>query len=134
MRRRRRSTMSARAPAGRARTNIGTDVATCTMDTRNGSGLSPVISQPAAAFCIQTPTLDTTVAIQSTEKVAWRKGASVDASAAGFIFSLIEGVSGPGIAISSAGSVALRLSQVQPRHQKKGPDQTEALEKAVHDR
>ena len=37
MRRRRRSTMSASAPAGSARTNIGTDVATCTRE-QEGSG------------------------------------------------------------------------------------------------
>src|SRR5258706_8097913 len=119
MRRRRRSTMSASAPAGSARANIGTDVATCTRETRNGSDVSPVISQPAAAFCIQTPTLATTVAIHSTVKVAYRKGASVDPSAAGFIVSLVEGVSGPAITTHPPGSVALHLAQVQRCHQKK---------------
>src|SRR5436309_9861878 len=105
MRRRRRSTMSASAPAGSARANIGTDVATCTRETRKGSGVSPVISQPAAAFCIQTPTLATTVAVHSTVKVAYRNGSSVDPSAAGFIVSLDERVSGPAIA-THLGNVA----------------------------
>ena len=64
--RRRLSMMSARAPAGRPSRNIGRLVATCTSDTISGSGSSPVISQPAAAFCIQVPMLETTVATQIT--------------------------------------------------------------------
>ena len=49
----------------------------------NGSGSRLVISQPAAAFCIQVPILATTVAIQSTVKVGWRNGLSDEASPGG---------------------------------------------------
>jgi hypothetical protein len=64
----RRSMISANAPAGRTNKNIGSEVATCTRATIKGSGLSPVISHPAAAFCIQVPMFETTVAIQRTVK------------------------------------------------------------------
>jgi hypothetical protein len=33
-----------------------------------------VISHPAAAFCIQLPMLERTVAAQSTVKIVWRNG------------------------------------------------------------
>ena len=74
MRNLRLSTMSARAPAGRANRNIGNVVATCTIETMNGSGLSVVMSQPDAALYIQLPMFANTVAVQSTENVAWRNG------------------------------------------------------------
>jgi hypothetical protein len=64
----RRSTVSASAPAGNANRNIGSDVATCTIDTMNGSGLRLVMSHPEAALYIQLPTLETTVAVQRTAK------------------------------------------------------------------
>ena len=70
IRRRRRSTMSAIAPAGRLNRNMGKVVAAWTSATSNGSGRRLVISHAAAAFCIQLPTLETTVAAQSTEKIA----------------------------------------------------------------
>ena len=60
--------MSASAPAGKANKNMGNVVATWTIDTMNGSGLRLVISQPDAALYIQLPTLETTVAVQSTAK------------------------------------------------------------------
>jgi hypothetical protein len=96
-----------------------------------GPGVSPVISQPAAAFCIQTPTLATTVAIHSTVKVAYRKGASVDPSAAGFIVPLVEGVSEPAIATHPPAVSRSGPAQVQSRHPKKASDQAKMLEKAV---
>jgi len=68
IRNRRRSTMSASAPAGMANRNIGNDVATCTIATMNGSGLRLVISHPDAALYIQLPIFETTVAVQSTAK------------------------------------------------------------------
>ena len=70
MRNFRLSTMSARAPAGSANRNIGKVVATCTIDTMNGSGLRLVISQPDAALYIQLPMLAMTVAVHSTENAA----------------------------------------------------------------
>jgi hypothetical protein len=74
MRNLRLSTMSAKAPAGSANKNIGKVVATCTIDTMSGSGLRLVISHPEAALYIQLPMLAMTVAVQSTENVAWRNG------------------------------------------------------------
>ena len=55
--------------AAMARAYSGCEVATWTSETMNGSESRPVISQPAAAFCIQVPIFETTVASQSTVKV-----------------------------------------------------------------
>ena len=54
-RNRRRSTMSARAPAGRITRNTGNAAAACTSPTMNGFMVICVISQPAPTFCIQVP-------------------------------------------------------------------------------
>src|ERR1700751_3898611 len=80
IRRRRRSTMSANAPAGRLNRNMGKVVAAWTRATSNGSGRRLVISHAAAAFCIQLPMLETTVAVQSTAKIAWRNGLHAEPS------------------------------------------------------
>src|SRR5712691_9717062 len=56
------------------------------------------MSQPAAAFCIHTPTLETTVASHSTVKAGWRKADSVEPSAAGFALSLLAKARGAAIA------------------------------------
>src|SRR5262245_24245643 len=70
----RRSMISATAPAGIARRNIGNEAATCTSATMNGSGLRSVINQPAAVLYIHPPMFDTTVAIHSAVKLPYRKG------------------------------------------------------------
>jgi len=70
--------MSAIAPAGSANKNIGKVAANCTIDTTKGSGSSVVMSQPAAALCIHTPTLETTVAIHSTVNARWRNGVQAE--------------------------------------------------------
>src|SRR5579863_1876669 len=75
--------MSASAPAGNARTNIGRLLMTCTRDTASGSGLRLVMSQPEAAEDTHPPTLETMVAAQMTRKVGWRKGLQEDMRAAG---------------------------------------------------
>src|SRR3954454_4265232 len=80
---RRRSTISASAPPARANRNIGSVLAVCTSATTSGSGLSEVISQPAAAVCIQLPTLETTVATHSTVKVGKPNGLSAPGSSDG---------------------------------------------------
>src|SRR5215470_1280662 len=72
--RRRRSRMSASAPAGSPRRKIGSVVATWTRATVSGSGSRPVISQPAAAFCSQVPMLETTVATHRMAKTLCRNG------------------------------------------------------------
>jgi hypothetical protein len=69
---RRRSTISASAPAGKANRNIGKLVATCTMETMMGSGLRLAINQPEAALYIHDPMLEARVAIQTTVNVLWR--------------------------------------------------------------
>jgi hypothetical protein len=69
---RRRSTISASAPAGKANRNIGKLVATCTMETMTGSGLRLAINQPEPALYIHDPMLDARVAIQTTVNVLWR--------------------------------------------------------------
>ena len=71
---RRRSTVSASAPAGSASRKVGTIVAACTRLTLNASGESDVISQPAPVFCIQVPSAVTTFAHHSRRKFAWRSG------------------------------------------------------------
>src|ERR1700752_716941 len=71
IRKRRLSTISASAPAGRANRNIGRLLATWTRETVSGSGLRLVISQPDAAFYIQVPTFATTVATHTTTNVRW---------------------------------------------------------------
>src|SRR5271169_1133222 len=83
IKRRRRSTMSASAPAGIANRNIGRLLATCTMETMNGSGLRLVMSQPEATLYIQPPMFETTVAVQITANVRLRNGAHAVAAVRG---------------------------------------------------
>ena len=79
---RRRSTMSARAPAGIARKNTGKTMAVWTSDTMKGSAVRLVISQPAPTSCIQVPRLDTRLAIQIARNMGRRRGAPADGSTA----------------------------------------------------
>ena len=66
--------ISAMAPAGIARRNIGNEAATCTSDTMNGSGLRSVINQPAAVLYIHPAMFDTTAAIHNAVKLPYRNG------------------------------------------------------------
>jgi hypothetical protein len=74
-------TMSVSAPAGIANKNIGRLLATCTMETMNGSGSRLVMSQAEATLYIQPPMLETTVAIQINVNTRWRNGAHAEAVA-----------------------------------------------------
>src|SRR3546814_6158385 len=65
---RRLSTRSASAPASRAMRKNGKVVAACTRATIAGDGLRVVMSQPAPTSCIQVPTLEISVAVQSSAK------------------------------------------------------------------
>ena len=76
----RRSTMSARAPAGRPSSTTGSIVATCTSETMKASCVRPAMSQPAAAFCIHVPMFETTVAIHRAAKTGCLRGASAEPS------------------------------------------------------
>src|SRR5438046_10404002 len=60
---RRRSTMSARAPAGSASSISGRLSAASTSATIDGEDESDVINQPAPTSCIHVPALETIVAI-----------------------------------------------------------------------
>src|SRR2546428_3391686 len=71
---RRRSRMSARAPAGRASRNSGRVVAACTSETMSGDGASNVINHAAAESCIHVPMLETTSAIHSARNSGRRNG------------------------------------------------------------
>src|ERR1700676_4281399 len=71
---RRRSTMSASAPAGRASSISGKLSAASTSATIDGEDESDVINQPAPTSCIQLPTFETTVAIHRLRKSALRSG------------------------------------------------------------
>jgi hypothetical protein len=92
----RRSTISASAPAGRAKRQYGKLVATWTIETISGEGLRLVISQPDAALYIQPPIFEMTVAVQMTANVLCRNGLQAEFGR------WVEGVAGS--AISSRGA------------------------------
>ncbi len=77
--RRRRSRISAAAPAGSARRKAGAVAAPWTSATIRGSGVRVVISQPAPTVFIQVPILEITVAAQSTAKARDRNGSQGEA-------------------------------------------------------
>src|SRR5881628_1388842 len=81
IRRRRRSIMSASAPAGRASNMSGKLSAASTSATIDGEDESEVISQPAPTSCIQVPTFETMVAIQRLRKSPFRKGLQAEGGA-----------------------------------------------------
>ena len=72
---RRRSMISAMAPAGSANNTTGSVVAACTAATMFGVGSNVVISQPAPTSCIHVPMLDNTVAHHRTANVRCLNGA-----------------------------------------------------------
>jgi hypothetical protein len=57
---------------------MGALLATCTMATMKGLESRVVMSHPEAAEDIQPPMFDTTVPIQMTVNVRWRKGAQAE--------------------------------------------------------
>src|ERR1700682_2617038 len=76
---RRRSTMSASAPAGRATSTTGRLPAVSTSATRTGEGVKEVINHDSPTSCIHVPTLETTVAIHSARNTDSRRGLHADA-------------------------------------------------------
>src|SRR5207244_9209636 len=74
--RRRRSTMSATTPAGRATRQVGSAVADWTSATSRDDLVSSVISQAAPTLCIQTPVLAETLLSHSRRKPARRRGSA----------------------------------------------------------
>src|SRR5664279_5660079 len=83
IRSRRRSTMSARAPAGIASSISGKLSAASTSATIDGDDESEVINHPAPTSCIQVPTFETMVAIQRLRKSAFCSGLHGERSPAG---------------------------------------------------
>jgi hypothetical protein len=74
-----RSKISASAPAGIDRKNIGSTVEAWTSATMSGLGSRVTISQPAPTSCIHVPRLDTSVASHNARKSGRRKGAHAEA-------------------------------------------------------
>src|SRR5207237_9836272 len=79
---RRRSTMSAIAPAGSASSITGRLSAASTSATSAGEEDSDVINQPAPTSCIQVPTFETIVAIQRLRNSVLRSGVQGPTTAA----------------------------------------------------
>src|SRR5258705_8206686 len=77
---RRRSTISATAPAGSPTRKTGRLVALCTRATINGDGESEVIAHAAPTFCIQVPMLETSDAIHSARNTECDSGAQADSA------------------------------------------------------
>jgi hypothetical protein len=93
IRSRRASTMSVKAPAGKANKNIGSVVATWTSETAMGCAFKLVISQGEAVSNIARPTfdirLDTKTAVKAGyPKTPHREGAMSSGAAAAFEFVL----------------------------------------------
>src|SRR5438132_8737747 len=78
--RRRRSTISATAPAGNPTSKTGRLVALCTRATINGDGESEVIAHAAPTFCIHVPTLEMSEAIHSARNTGCDSGAQADSA------------------------------------------------------
>src|SRR5882724_3379701 len=77
---RRRSTISATAPAGSPTTRTGKLVALCTRATINGDGESEVMAHAALTFCIHVPMLDTSEAIHSARNTRCDSGVQADSA------------------------------------------------------
>src|SRR4029077_17648475 len=77
---RRRSTISATAPAGRPTTKTGRLVALCTRATINGDGESEVMAHAALTFCIHVPMLETSEAIQSARNTGCDSGVQAESA------------------------------------------------------
>src|SRR2546430_13018689 len=71
---RRRSRISASAPAGRASRNSGRVVATCTSEPFGAEGVSKVTTKAAAESCIHVPMLKTPSEIHSARNSGRRNG------------------------------------------------------------
>src|SRR5213593_812543 len=98
---RRRSTISATAPAGSPTRKTGRLVALCTRATINGDGESDVMAHAALTFCIHVPMLDTSEAIHSARNTRCDSGVQADSAGRPSppIFQLdveIRGVMAPG--------------------------------------
>src|SRR5262249_25811449 len=77
-RNRRRSTISASAPAGKMTRKTGRVAAAVTRLIFNGDVVSWVINQPAPTFCIHVPVYETTAATQSERNNGSLNGAHAE--------------------------------------------------------
>jgi hypothetical protein len=74
---RRRSTISASAPAGSAKSRIGRLDAVWISATISGEADNEVISQAAPTFCIQVPMLETREATESARNMRCASGRQI---------------------------------------------------------
>src|SRR5665648_1044474 len=81
--RRRRSMMSAKAPAGSDNRNMGKMLAACTRATIAGEVESDVMSQAAPTLCIKVPRCETRVASHKARNTGCCKGLQVEGAAGG---------------------------------------------------
>src|SRR5262245_20178624 len=103
--RRRRSTMSARAPAGSESKKAGKLVADWINATISGEAETELISQAAPTFCIQVPIFDAEEAIHILRKTGWCSGLQAEA---GFGVSASEtGSGGKSVGVLWVGTTAL---------------------------
>ena len=77
---RRRSTTSASAPAGKATRTTGKLPAVSTSATKTGEGVSDVINHASPTSCIHVPMYEATEAIHNARKSDTRSGPQADAS------------------------------------------------------
>jgi hypothetical protein len=75
-----RSSTSANAPAGRARTKAGKEIAVWTRATSAAEVVNVVISHDAPTSCIQVPRYEASEAIQRARNVATLSGLQGDSS------------------------------------------------------
>src|SRR5258705_4854770 len=77
---RRRSTISATAPAGSPTRKTGRLVALCTRATMKGDGESEVMAHAALTFCIHVPMLETSEAIHSARNTGCDSGVQAESA------------------------------------------------------
>src|SRR6266446_9526553 len=77
---RRRSTISATAPAGSPTRKTGRLVALCTRATMKGDGESDVMAHAALTFCIHVPMLETSEAIHSARNTGRDSGVQAESA------------------------------------------------------
>ncbi len=89
--RRRRSNMSAIAPAGNPKSSTGRLAAVCISAMSSGEAVSAVISHVPAVSCIQPPVLDTREASRRLRNRGRRNGAQTEVSSSACGGSLMRG-------------------------------------------
>src|SRR6185369_14019453 len=108
---RRRSKLSARAPAGTERNSMAMALAACTPATMRCSLVSSVISQPAPTSWIWAPICDSVLAAQTLRKAANPNGAKVPGRCAVGGWSRLAGSSLPSAMDQPMASIARSVNR-----------------------